>query len=1128
MHPISSPECSRIAQDLQIRKVQVESVIALLDEGNTVPFIARYRRERTGGLPEEILRQIQTRIGFLRQLADRKITILRTIESQGKLTDDLRESIQKADTSRRLDDLYLPFKPKKRSVAAFARERGLEPLALAVWHSDPAVPTLDDVIPILVAPEKELNTEEDVRNGLIQILVEMVAETPGVRAAVRSILWESGKIRSARNEKVPEGQGQEHKEFFLFSEAVRQIPIHRVLALQKAEREGVVKAHLEYDRDAARNLAVAALAEHLLAVAGKMPLPPAPPPEASSNAPSGSEQVAPSTPESVPQESPLQGSTGETASPESPIDPQSSATPAVPESQSSPAIPPDAVPPAAPSVSLEPVGLASSPPPAPLLEGEAMVDGVAFRSPHASFLRQILEESLTKLVFPALEREVRHELNDEAETHAAHVLAKNLRSLLLQPPQKGQRVLAIDPGFRNGCRLVALDLDGSVLEHGAVYPFGGGPGRKKEKKPKNPQEKVLPAPAVVPSSSGSPPETVSHPTSTPVEVSPVAGNSAGAVDPTPTVADGQSPESAAPSETPSPETPPSSDARIPPATEGAAPLVSPAPAVMPGAEQGGGAAETAPPAALPSEPAAPPPAPEPDPRVTAQTRMREMLDRHGIKLIALGNGAGCRETEDLLGDILADREELAYAIVNEAGAGVYSASPLAREELPNLDAQTRIAVSIGRRLQDPLAELVKIEPHHIAAGLHQYDANRKEVKEVLEGVVESCVNHVGADLNAAGAPLLRHVAGLNPMTAREIVDMRGRKGRFESRSQLTEVAGLSPFRASQAAGFLRIVGGTDPLDGSWIHPENYGLAERVLAELNAAPATLADPASLAELRSRLDQADPEAIGAKLEAPPGAVVEVFQAIDRYGHDPREELPQPILKKRSLRLQDLQPGMELKGTVLNVVDFGAFVDIGLKESGLVHISQMANRYIKSPYDLVAVNDVVTVWVLNVDQDRHRVSLSMIQPGSERKTPERRPPQDRESPEGGRARGHAPHPGQGGGRPARGRPPGRRPGPAERGGETPPPKPAPRPPLPPRKRREPPRPKLSQDAIEGKVPLRTFSELSALFAAKTRDDRPAEKPPENAPGASASAEPGNQEKPRQPSDAPTVSPDSGESSS
>jgi len=1034
MHDVTTLDCSRIAQDLQIRKVQVESAVQLLDEGNTVPFITRYRKERTSGLNEEVLRQIQTRVTLLRQLADRKQTILKSIENQGKLNDELRSAILRADTGKRLEDLYLPYKPKKRTLATAARDKGLGPLALAIWNRDPAVAHLGEVLPTMLNPEKELNSAEDILTGVKHLLAELVAETADVRAVVRGILWETGKLTSTKSEKLGQGQGLEYKDYFQFTEPARLIPPHRILALNRGEKEGALKVNLEWNADAVREVALKAVAES----APRLTTAPAALAAAASNGqPLASADQAPA---------------------------------------------PSAAEPAAPAVSPE---------------GEALTPHSSFRTPHAVFLREVTEDALARLLLPSLEREIRRELSDEAESHAIGIFARNLRSLLLQPPLRNRRVLAIDPGFRTGCKVAALDETGTPLEHTVIFLQGqvkkGGPPRSPAGAGTTPE-----APPTPLAGEGTPPWTIaSGAHQAPATEFFIC--SALSAAPAPAVV------LQAPAPSPLPDAAlaalaaPEPDVAQAPPKEGEANLAP--------AGEATAAMETAPALPQPSAAEGPPPISR---REEAKARLHELVAKHQLSVVAIGNGTGCRETEELVSELIAQQlPELAYVIVNEAGASVYSASTVAREEFPDFDATLRGTVSIGRRLQDPLSELVKVDPQNIGVGLYQHDVSIKYLKESLDHVVESCVNQVGVDLNTASVPLLRHVSGLNQMVARDLVEYRKQHGPFTSREQLLQVPNIGPARYVQAAGFLKIPAGGNPLDSTWIHPESYGIAQQLLADMGYRPDVIGDQGRAEEFRSRLKTMPPEEVARRLEAGVPTVRDILDALARPGRDPREDLPPPIFKKGILKLEDLQPGMELKGTVLNVVDFGAFVDIGLKDSGLVHISQMANRYIKSPYDVTAVGDIVTVWVLNVDQDRRRVSLTMIQPGTERKPLERKPAPPREQQEGearpprGRrpgARPPAQQAGPGAPRPgARRGPPPRRPAqgpqpaaapagaaattstPPAEGAAPPPPRPV-QPPPPPRKpRREAPRPKLSQAALEGRVPLRTFGELSALFAAK-----------------------------------------------
>src|SRR5262245_2865288 len=854
--PAGQPsDLSRIAQDLQVRKVQVENVVALLDEGNTVPFITRYRKERTGGLDEEKIRRIQERITQLRQLAERKQTILKSIDAQGKLTDALREQIQSADSSKRLEDLYLPYKPKKRSLATDARDKGLEPLAMAIWERDPAVANLGEVVQGLINPEKGLNTPDDVATGVGHILAEVIAENADVRANVRHVVWDTGKLVSSKAENVGPDKGLDYKDYFAFTESARMIPPHRVLAVNRGERENILKIKIEWDAGRAREGALAALphlADH----------------------------------------------------------------------------------------------------------------------PHRDLLMPVLDDALTRLLSPSLEREVRREQTEAAQEHAIDIFARNLRSLLLQPPLRGKRVLAIDPGLRTGCKLAALDETGGLIEESVIYPhapqkrvaaakhkleelvrkhrltiFAIGNGtacRESEQlvseviaeleqgsgRRKQPEVSTLP-PAASAAESLAPAIGVIEP---PAPVALAPEESLPAVMPAAFVETSTPPEAAAPPDA-APILPPA------PGSEGMSPPVADLPA--------------------PVQLAAPtPPPPKHEPPLPS------------------------------LDDLPPAPTELAYVIVNEAGASDYSASPIAREEFPNHDATTRGTISIGRRLQDPLSELVKIDPQHVGVGLYQHDVKPKHLKESIDEVIESCVNEVGVDVNHAGPSLLRYVSGLNPAAAQEVAQYRKANGPLRSRAQLLQVPNLGECRFTQAAAFLKVREGDDPLDATWVHPETYSLARQLLSELGYDADALRDKVKVEELRAKLNANAgnlPE-IAQRLGVGEPTLDDIFRSLARPGRDPREDLPPPIFKTGVLKLEDITPGMELKGTVLNVVPFGAFVDIGLKESGLVHISQMANRYIKSPYDVVSVGDVVTVWVMEVKPGEKKISLSMIPPGQERRPPDR----------------------------------------------------------------------------------------------------------------------------------------------
>lgn len=747
-----SIDLARLTKELGHRVEQVENVVALLDAGNTIPFITRYRKEKTGNLDEEQLRTIESRVRLLRQLKERAAAILRLIEAQGKLTPELKAEIESAETLKRLEDLYLPFKPKRQSRASAARERGLEPLAARIWSGDPELLDLNVAAAPFVNPEKDLPGTVEVLQGAADILAENISEEAALRELCRQLSWKTGKL-SGTPTKAGSESGQEYRDYFEFTESVSKIPPHRVLAINRGEKSGALRIKFDWDAAAV----------------------------------------------------------------------------------------------------------------------QAACDGhYRWEShPHREFLNACLSDAVQRLIQPSLEREVRRELSDKAEAHAIDVFARNLRSLLLQPPLRGQRVLAIDPGFRTGCKVAVLDECGNLVVSDVVYVTGSAEKR--------------------------------------------AGCSA---------------------------------------------------------------------------------------------KLAELMRANNCQVVVIGNGTACRETEDLVTEMIAkELPEARYVIVNEAGASIYSTSTVAREEFPNLDATGRGTVSIGRRLLDPLSELVKIEPQHIGVGMYQHDVSKKELKESLDQVVQSCVNYVGVDLNTASASLLRHVSGLNQLIARRVVEWREQNGRFKSRRQLLEVPGLGEGTFTQAAGFLKIGSGDEPLDGTWIHPESYQAANKVLERLGLTASSLCDAdQNHEELRQRIEQLEAESLAAELSVGLPTLKDILDALSRPGRDPRTDLPGPVFKQGILNIDDLQEEMELTGTVCNVVDFGAFVDVGLKDSGLVHISQLSVSYVPSPHSLVSVGDVVTVWVLGVDKERKRVSLTMIKPGTPRQVRGPKPPR-REQPAEGAAQSRPP---------------------------------------------------------------------------------------------------------------------------
>ena len=724
----------RIAEQLSLREEQVASVATLLEDGNTVPFITRYRKEQTGNLDEQQIRDIEVQVGSLSQLAERAGTILRLIDAQGKLTDDLKSKIMEADSLKRLEDLYLPYRPKRKSRALLAKQKGLEPLADRIWNADASLSDLTAAATEFVDAENELPSAVEVLKGAADIIAERISDSADVRQRSRQVAWQTGNLRVVATKAGLES-GHEYRDYFDYNEPVKRIPPHRILALNRGDKAGALRIKLECDNDKA-----------LRAIS-------------------------------------------------------------------------------------------------------KLFDFQQHR--FHDWLLECANDALCRLIQPSLEREIRREITERAESHAVSVFARNLKNLLLQPPIQGERILAVDPGFRTGCKVAVLDEHGTCVATDLFYVTGSAEKRK-------------------------------------VAVEKVTG----------------------------------------------------------------------------------------------------IAKAHNCSLVAIGNGTACRETEELIAEVIASHlESLRFVIVNEAGASVYSTSTVAREEFPNEDATVRGTISIGRRLQDPLSELVKIEPQHIGVGMYQHDVNAKQLKESLDQVIESCVNYVGVDLNTASSSLLRHVSGLNQLIARRIVEWRDENGPFESRRQMLDVPGIGEATFTQAAGFLKITTGSEPLDATWIHPESYPVAQRLLSTLSIEPSELMSGASPSDsVRDQLAELDRQKLVDELEVGRPTLDDIIDALMRPGRDPRTDIQGPVFKQGVLSLDDLSEGMELTGTVLNVVDFGAFVDIGLKDSGLVHLSKMSTKFTRSPHDVVSVGDVVTVWVLNVDLERRRVSLTMIRPGSEPEKQER----------------------------------------------------------------------------------------------------------------------------------------------
>ena len=712
------PMIAVLAEELGQKPEYVENVVRLLDEGNTIPFIARYRKELHGAMDDTVLRTLETRLQYLRSLQERRETVLSAIAEQGKLTDELAEAIASVRTLAELEDLYRPYKPKRRTRASIAKEKGLEPLAQAILlqpQKDPAA-----LAERFVDPEKGVETAADALAGASDIIAEQLSDSAENRRRLRALIARVGKLTSIQ----AKDEDSVYRLYYEFSQPVSRVQGHQVLALNRGEKEGFVKVSLELDRDLALNE----------------------------------------------------------------------------------------------------------------LERGLVRPGAK----NADFLRAAAEDSYDRLLFPSMENETRAALTDAAAEGAIHNFALNLKPLLMAPPVKGRVTMGLDPGYRMGCKVAVVDATGKVLDTTVVYPTHGA--RQKAE---------------------------------------------------------------------------------------------------------------------------------------AIAKLAALIRKHGVEHIAIGNGTASRETEQMIVELLKACPGVSYMVVSEAGASVYSASKLAAEEFPQYDVNLRSAVSIARRLQDPLAELVKIEPKAIGVGQYQHDMPQKRLEESLDAVVEDCVNAVGVDLNTASPSLLRRVSGLTAATAKNIVAYREENGAYTARRQLLKVPKLGPKAFEQCAGFLRVPESKSVLDNTAVHPESYAAAEKLLAICGY---TLADVKSgrMGELDKRLKAYGQEKAAADCGVGVPTLLDIARELQKPGRDPRDELPPPIFRTDILDLKDLQPGMVLQGTVRNVIDFGAFVDIGVHQDGLVHISELCDRFVRHPSEVVRVGDTVRVVVLGVDERKGRISLSIKQAG------------------------------------------------------------------------------------------------------------------------------------------------------
>lgn len=706
----------KLAEELQIRPGQAQAAVKLIDEGNTIPFISRYRKEATGALNDEVLRNLYERLNYLRNLEEKKEQVLSSIEEQGKLTEELKKQILAADTLVAVDDLYRPYRPKRRTRATIAKEKGLEPLAnlLSLQQLDHSA---EEEAEAYISEEKGVASAEEALQGAMDIVAEAIADEADYRTYIREKTMKKGTLTSTAKDEKAESV---YEMYYNFEEPVAKLAGHRILALNRGEKEKILTVKLE-----------------------------------------------------APEEEIIR-----------------------------------------------------------YLEKKTIRRENPYTTP---YLKEAVADSYQRLIAPAIEREIRNSLTEEAQEGAIRVFGKNLEQLLMQPPIRGQVVLGWDPAFRTGCKLAVVDATGKVLDTVVIFPTA-------------PQNKVAEAKAV----------------------------------------------------------------------------------------------------------------------------LKKLIAKYHITLISVGNGTASRESEQVIVELLKELPvPVQYVIVNEAGASVYSASKLATEEFPNFDVGQRSAASIARRLQDPLAELVKIDPKSIGVGQYQHDMNQKRLGEALEGVVEDCVNKVGVDLNTASVPLLEHVSGINKTIAKNIVAYREENGIFKNRKALLKVAKLGPKAFEQCAGFLRISDGTQPLDATSVHPESYGVAEALLKRLGYSEDELKKGAILG-LHKKIS--DYKKLAEELGTGELTLRDIVSELEKPGRDPREDMPKPILRTDVLEMKDLKPGMILKGTVRNVIDFGAFVDIGVHQDGLVHISQICDRFIKHPLEAVSVGDIVDVQVLSVDVAKKRIALTM----------------------------------------------------------------------------------------------------------------------------------------------------------
>lgn len=709
-----------LANLLKLKTSQINAAIKLIDEGNTIPFIARYRKEATGDMKDEQLRDLNDKLIYVRNLIKRQNEIKNNIEEQGKMTPELSLAIDKVEKLQELEDIYLPYKQKKRTRAMIAKEKGLEPLAQFILKQEDSSEKLEDIA--LKYLNDEVTSSDEALAGASDIIAETISDSADIRAKLRQHLWQTSSLNITRDKEA------DSDEAFLmyedYTEPIKHLPSHRILAINRGESKDILKVKLISDID--KDIAI--ITKFILKQ----------------------------------------------------------------------------------------------------------------NSPYKEFLTNAIIDAYKRLIFPALEREIRNQLTETAQTQAIHVFASNLKQLLLQAPLAGYTVMGLDPGYRTGCKMAIVDATGQVLDHGVLYI---------------------------------------------------------------TMSD--------------------------------------------------------------------------DAKAKSAQKLLDYIQKYKVNLISIGNGTASYETEEFVANLINEHKlPVHYLITNEAGASVYSASKLAVEELPEYDVTIRGAISIARRIQDPLAELVKIEPKAIGVGQYQHDVNQKELANTLDAVIEAAVNHVGVELNTASAALLKHIAGINATVAKNIIKYRDEHGIFASRKELLKVSRLGPTAYTQCAGFLRINGATCPLDNTPVHPESYPLAEQILAELGFSLEDLADKNKLDLLKAKIKLVDIDKLATKLNAGVFTVKDILDALTKPGRDPREDLPAPLTRQNIIKLEDIKVGTIMRGTVRNITDFGVFVDIGIKTAGLIHISELSNKHVKHPLDVVSVGDILNILVISVDAKRNRIGLSLKQ--------------------------------------------------------------------------------------------------------------------------------------------------------